>query len=280
MSSPTISQLLQNDGIWQASQKNNLRLAMSTGYAELDRQLHYSGWPQGAISELLLSHNGIGEIRLLSPLLARLNQKPGYITWVNPPYLPYAPALVNQRLKLDKQVIVKTSTVQETIWAAQQAMASTASSAVLVWLPKKVLGNEIRKLSLAAKAGKCWGILLRHQSLSQQSSPATLRVILQVRQQKHLLSIIKQPGGWSGQQISLELFPERINWNPFDVKYWPVFSPEKPQVRTPQMEISPTAKQPQWLFELQQKSMCFSEAIIDKSQRTIRSVDRPKQPYH
>jgi len=225
--SSVIKKLLQNNGVWQASQSGSLRPAISTGYAPLDKQLHYSGWPQAAISELLLSHNGIGEIRLLAPLLARLNQQPGYITWVNPPFEPYAPALANQKLHLNKMLVVKTVKVQDSIWAAQQALLSKACSAVLVWLPPKTLANEIRKLSLAAKSGNCWGIIFRSSRFQQQPSAATLRMVMQIKQRQHQLSIIKQPGGWSGQQVKLDLFPERAYWNPLATTHWPVFSPQK-----------------------------------------------------
>lgn len=242
-SSPDIKQLLQNSIIWQASKKSCLRSAISTGYAPLNRQLHYGGWPRGAISELLLPHNGIGEIRLLAPLLANLCRKPGYISWINPPYQPYAPALTHLKVQLNKVLLIRALNIQETIWAAQQAMASQACSAVLVWLPEKSLANEIRKLSLAAKKGNCWGIILRSQSLQQHPSAAVLRIAMLVKQRQHRLSIIKQPGGWAGQQVNLDLFPERINWNGLAAEHWPVFSPRRklqtglfPQV-TPQYPL-------------------------------------------
>jgi len=227
-----IKNLLQRQDIWQASDKNKVRSVLSTGYLALDNQLHYSGWPKGALSELLLSDNGIGEIRLLSPLLARLNQQPGHVCWINPPFIPYAPALTNQSIDLNKMVIVRSRSLPQTIWSAQQAMVSQACAAVLVWLPQKILSTEIRKLSLAAKTGKCWGFIFRAHSLQDQSSAAVLRIIMQIKQRKNLLSIIKQPGGWAGQQVNLDLFPERVNWNPLSVNHWPVFTPKSlPQNR-------------------------------------------------
>ena len=44
--------------------------AVGTGFPLLDAQLPGSGWPRRALTELLLPHTGIGEIRLLSPCLA------------------------------------------------------------------------------------------------------------------------------------------------------------------------------------------------------------------
>ena len=225
--SSAVTQLLQNRGIWQAAGTAAVPAVMSTGYQQLDKQLHYAGWPQGAISELLLSQNGIGEIRLLSPLLAKLNQQPGYITWINPPYEPYPPALIKHQLDLNRIIIVRTNKVEDTIWAAQQALASNACSAVLTWLPAKSLNKEIRKLNLAAKSGKCWGFIFRSQQFQQQASAAPLRIMMQPEKQQQKLSIIKQPGGWSGQQLLLNLFPERHNWNPLSVNHWPTYKPVK-----------------------------------------------------
>lgn len=224
MSSIAINQLLQNNSIWQASQKGVHRPALSTSYSALDKQLHYAGWPKGAITELLLPRNGIGEIRLVCPLLARLSLQTGYICWINPPFRPYAPALSHQQIDLTKLVIIRTQSTQDTIWSAQQAMGSKACSAALIWLPKKTLTNEMRKLTLAAKNGNCWGFVLRDHTLQQQSSAAALRIVMQNRQAQQNLSIIKQPGGWSGQTVNLNLFPERAYWNATPVNQWPVYS--------------------------------------------------------
>lgn len=241
MPSSTIKKLLQSNSIWQASQKVRLRPALSTGYAALDKQLHYSGWPQGALSELLICQHGMGEIRLLTPLLAQLSQQSGYVVWINPPYQPYAPALAEQKIGLNKLVIINTASLRDTIWAGQQAMASNACSAVLVWLPDKPLNTEIRKLSLAAKNGNCWGVIFRSQAFQQHPCPAVLRITITIQQKqhqhKHQLSIIKQPGGWAGQQVNLNLFPERVLWNALAVEHWPTYSVAETQKTAPLLSI-------------------------------------------
>lgn len=235
MSSIAIKQLLKTNRVWQASDKKRARPALSSGFPELDKQLHYSGWPQGALSELLLSCNGIGELRLLAPLMAKLSEQSGYICWINPPFQPYAPALSHLGIQLDKMIIINTRSDQETIWAAQQAMNSKSCATVLTWLPQKNLSKEMRKLSLAAENSQCWGIVLRHQHLHNQSSSAALRIILQPRtsvqgsivthaNRLNQLSIIKQPGGWSGQKLTLNLFPESIYWNAQPANLWPILT--------------------------------------------------------
>ena len=60
--------------LWRASQLGSGRSAVSaTGFAALDAQLPGGGWPHGVLTELLLDQPGIGELRLLAPVLARLS---------------------------------------------------------------------------------------------------------------------------------------------------------------------------------------------------------------
>ena len=42
---------------------------VASGFAELDAQLPGGGWPRRALTELLLPQPGIGELRLLAPVL-------------------------------------------------------------------------------------------------------------------------------------------------------------------------------------------------------------------
>jgi len=221
----SISKLLDNGNIWQGSLRRTVTNAVSTGYKVLDENLFYSGWPQGGVSELLSKHRGGGEIRLLSPLLSRLSQQTGQICWVNPPFVPYAPALALSGIDVRKLVIVAPKTPKALIWSAIQAMTSNACSAVLVWLPKKEMTKEMRQLNLAAKKGNCWGVVLRDSCFAEHTSPSVLRIKMETINNKYQLSIIKQPGGWSDQIVCLDLFPERATWTNKRGDGWSTFSP-------------------------------------------------------
>jgi protein ImuA len=48
---------------------------LASGHAALDAQLPGGGWPVGALTELLLPHPGVGELRLLAPALAALQRQ-------------------------------------------------------------------------------------------------------------------------------------------------------------------------------------------------------------
>ncbi|MDP3082599.1 MAG: hypothetical protein Q8N44_02745, partial [Rubrivivax sp.] len=57
--------------LWRAHQVGRQPTATRpTGFAALDAELPGGGWPAGMLSELLLPHPGVGEIRLLAPALA------------------------------------------------------------------------------------------------------------------------------------------------------------------------------------------------------------------
>ncbi|MET1255482.1 translesion DNA synthesis-associated protein ImuA [Aliikangiella maris] len=222
MSSPIIKQLINSSSVWQASSQSHTCPTLSTGYRVLDQQLHYGGWPQGKLSEILLPHHGVGEIRLLLPLLYRLIQQNAHICWINPPYPLYMPALLQQHIAPEKQIMVQTTQHVDTIWAAQQALASQECSGVFIWLSQQTTNKQLRKLSLATKAGHCWGIVFRQQQFTEQPSPSALRLKLSTSQHQQLIEIIKQPGGWSGQKAKLNLFPEKIYWRALAVNQWPV----------------------------------------------------------
>ncbi len=61
--------------IWRADERPADEIVgpvLTSGFAELDRELPGGGWPQGQLTELLLDAAGIGELSLLAPALAQL----------------------------------------------------------------------------------------------------------------------------------------------------------------------------------------------------------------
>ena len=99
---------------------------------------------------------------------------------VNPPFLPYAPALETAGLLFAHLIVVRNADTEQLYWAAEQAMRSKACGAVVVWsdesarpLPDLVL----RRLQIAAHAGSCAGFLFRPRRAREQASPAPLRIV-------------------------------------------------------------------------------------------------------
>jgi len=121
----------------------------------------------------------LGEIGLLLPALRQL-QSPSperVIAWLNPPFIPYAPALVQQGLDLERQIISGPLTATQTLWAMEQALRSGACGAVLAWADH-ARAQDLRRLKLACSAGRSLGVLFRSPRHRLQPSPANLRLLL------------------------------------------------------------------------------------------------------
>ncbi len=89
----SLDSVLQHPGIWRGNQLAQTgEDVLPTGFAELDELLPGGGWPRGALTEILAEREGIGELRLLLPALARVSEQSRWQAWVAPPHLPYAPA--------------------------------------------------------------------------------------------------------------------------------------------------------------------------------------------
>ncbi|MCP4040894.1 MAG: translesion DNA synthesis-associated protein ImuA, partial [Gammaproteobacteria bacterium] len=121
--------------------------------------------------------DGIGELRLIMPALARLSSEGRWIVWVTPPYIPYAPALQQEGMDLSRVLVVRADTGADALWTGEQALRSGACGAVLLWPGRVGLGGrELRRLQLAAEEGGCWGVLFRDPEAARQYSPAVLRL--------------------------------------------------------------------------------------------------------
>jgi hypothetical protein len=205
----SLQQLLQRPDVWRNRDRrlltSNAR-GYATGFITLDHELHGGGWPRGALTELLLAQPGIGELQLLLPLLADLSRRQLLQVWINPPFIPYAPALQQHGITIESILIVR-SEPQHLLWACEQALRSAACGAVLYWPMRQIRYAELRKLQVAAAAQNVVGFLFRDTNGAAHTSPAQLRLQLTAITAPHdshlSIRILKQRGGVSGQQVLL-----------------------------------------------------------------------------
>jgi len=148
---------------------------LPTGFADLDGRLPGGGWPVGALTEVLPATPGIGEIGLLLPALALLSRQGRWLAWIDPPHIPYAPALAAAGVDLSRLVTVRPAGPADALWAAEQALRSGAPGAVLMWLDP-LADRALRRLQLAAERGRAWGVLFRPPRAEAVPSPAALRL--------------------------------------------------------------------------------------------------------
>jgi hypothetical protein len=152
-----------------------------TGFADLDARLPGGGWPVGALTEVLSSAPGVGEVGLILPALAALGRQGRWLAWVDPPHVPYAPALTAAGVDLARIITVHpdgdagAGRRTDMLWAAEQALRSGAAGAVLLW-PREPEDRTLRRLQLAAEQGRSWGVLFRPPGDARKPSPAALRL--------------------------------------------------------------------------------------------------------
>jgi len=197
--------VLQHPGIWRGDQLAQMgEDTLPTGFAELDEQLPGWGWPRGALTEILLEREGIGELRLLLPALARVSAKSEWQAWVAPPHVPYAPALSVAGVNLKQLLVVQPQSAADAWWTTEQALRSGACGAVLAWLsmPDE---RRMRRLQLGAESGRAWGVLFRSASAAQQRSTAALRLRLEVTANGLAVHILKRRGGYVSKPVMVNL---------------------------------------------------------------------------
>ncbi len=163
-----------------------------TGYAALDAVLPAGGWPSAALTEILIPCDGVGELRLLWPSLARLTGGGEQVVLVAPPYTPYAPAWQAAGIELRRLQVVQASVPRDALWAAEQCLRSGSCGAVLCW-PRQADDRALRRLQVAAESGRTPGFAFRPLRAALNPSPAALRIALDARPAQ--LRVLKCRGG-------------------------------------------------------------------------------------
>jgi hypothetical protein len=177
------------------------RPAWSTGRRALDARLPGGGWPTASLIEVLVDAPGLGEVQLFLPALVESQRKRDgdspWVVWISPPHEPFAPALAQQGIELNRLIVIRPPSATEALWAAEQALNSGVCSVVLLWL-KGSDDRWLRRLKLAAEAGGALGVLFRPERHRFEPSPAALRLLLTQGEREPRLEIIKAQGARPG----------------------------------------------------------------------------------
>ncbi len=215
---------------------------LPSGFALLDAQLPGGGWPRRALTELLLPHPGVGEIRLLSPCLCSTQRNGRPVMLFDPPAALSGWALAQLGLDVEQLLIVVThaeptrsaarggdearsaarggdeariaarggdeARSAARLWALEQALKSGHVGAVLAWLPPRLRTERLRRLQLAAHAHDGVAFVLREMAAAQQPSAAPLRLALRPGGADVLaLRLLKRRGPPLATPLRLELSP-------------------------------------------------------------------------
>jgi len=209
--------------LWRAYQLGSTREAAApTGFAALDAELPGGGWPRQTLTELLLPHLGLGEMRLLAPALAGIAaagvSAPCCVMLFDPPATLCAAALAQLGVPAHSLVVVHGRDgahgarhllpAADLLWALEQALKSGQVGAVLAWLPARLRADALRRLQLAAQAHGGPAFLLRDIEARARPSPAPLRLTLHSAGIDALaLRVLKRRGPVLGRVLRLALPP-------------------------------------------------------------------------
>jgi protein ImuA len=227
--------------LWRAHQLAwQAQAVCPSGHAALDAQLPGGGWPQRALTELLLPHLGVGEMRLLAPVLAAVQAQGRLVMLFDPPERLSPWALAGLGLQAGQLLLIQTQPLgveagqtarrahrsagkpspqatqsarvpqavhgSQRLWALEQALRSGHVGAVLAWLPTPLPAACVRRLQLAAQAHEGPAFVFREAGVATQPSAAPLRVALRVAGPDALeLRVLKRRGPALDAPLTLAL---------------------------------------------------------------------------
>lgn len=196
--------LLSHPAIWRGNDVAPEPAVVPSGFPELDAALPGRGWPQGALTELLLEREGIGELRLTLPALVHLAAQRRDIVWIAPPHHPYAPALAAAGFDLARLYVVTCKTPQDALWAYEQTLRAPECGAAFAWLATHDQ-RVLRRLQVAARDGRTWGALWRRPGERGIATAAPLRLALAREDGELVVRVLKRRGVDLAQPVRIAL---------------------------------------------------------------------------
>lgn len=186
-----LDSLFNGGRVWKGRPAAPAASVHPTGLAALDAVLPSGGWPESALSEILIAKEGVGELQLVLPTLARLSAAGERIVLVAPPYTPYPHAWQNAGVDL-RQLSVIQADESDALWAVEQCLRSGSCGAVLCW-PRKADDRALRRLQVAAETGQTLAFAWRSLNEAVNASPAALRLAVEARPAQ--VRVLKCRGG-------------------------------------------------------------------------------------
>jgi len=207
----SLKKILQgNSSIWCARESVKKQSdTQTTGFAVLDEILPTGGWPSNALVEVLLPRWGIGELQLLLPALVAVSQQAKWISWIAPPFIPYAPALSHAGVDLEQLIVIPGKEIghigqtdAESLWAMEKILRNHSCGIAMSW-PSKINDKSMRRLQIAAEEGGSLGFIFRNHQV--HSSPAALRISLSMINHQLQVALLKARGASRYSSVLIDL---------------------------------------------------------------------------
>jgi hypothetical protein len=171
-----LSSLLDARQVWRGHAPEVPVGEQPTGWQALDAVLPSGGWPEASLSEILLPADGVGELRVVLPTLARLTQARRSVVIIAPPYALCVAGWRQNGVNM-RHVEIVGATEKDVLWATEQCLRSGSCAAVLAW-PRQADDRALRRLQVAAVTGQALAFVFRDGSALSNASPAALRLEL------------------------------------------------------------------------------------------------------
>jgi cell division inhibitor SulA len=176
-----LSSLFDTHQVWRGRAAPVPAGEQPTGWAALDAVLPSGGWPEASLSEILLPLDGVGELQLVLPTLARLSHGKRPLVLVTPPYAPCVAGWRQHGVDM-RRVEIVSAAESEVLWAMEQCLRSGSCAAVLAW-PRQADDRALRRLQVAADGGRALAFAFRDRRHLGNASPAALRLELEAAPQ-------------------------------------------------------------------------------------------------
>ena len=197
---------LAHPAIWRGGDCAPEPASVPSGHPALDAVLPGGGWPGAGLTEVLLAREGIGEIALMLPALCALQRRARDIVWIAPPHRPYAPALAAAGLDLARFHVVRCTRAEDALWACEQALRAPECGAAFAWLATRD-ERLLRRLQVAARDGRTFGVVWRRPGERAGASAAPLRLGLAPQEGSGRLAVhvLKRRGGTLALPVIVDL---------------------------------------------------------------------------
>ncbi|WP_322998824.1 translesion DNA synthesis-associated protein ImuA [Castellaniella sp.] len=198
--------------LWRASQlARGGAVCVDTGHAALSPELPGGGWPVGSLTELMLPRPGIGELRLLLPVLRQsVGPARRSVLLIQPPHVLQPLALSWWGVDPDRILLLRAARQADACWAAEQALQAGTCRLVLLWSDAPIRPAALRRLNLAAQAGPALFFMFRSSRDADQSSPAPLRLLLAPARGGVQVVFVKRRGPRCDEPLFVPLAPSPV----------------------------------------------------------------------
>ncbi|MBC7162567.1 MAG: translesion DNA synthesis-associated protein ImuA [Immundisolibacter sp.] len=189
--------VLQIPGVWRGDCPRPAAALASTRIEALDRAL-LGGWPVGALTQIVGTEAGLG-FSLIIPALAACTAAGRAVALIDPPYLPYAPALASRGVDLEHLLWIRPQDAAQAQWAAEQIAHSGLFAALACW--GALDGTAERRLQLAADAAQCLVFCFRTGRADGHSHAAVRLAVAPAADAQLRVEVLKCRGGRAGHGL-------------------------------------------------------------------------------